>query len=424
MNLPTFAPPLEVPEELQRKARELGWDEGLVRRALELRVGMHQIEFWQQFENMSKENVIRLLDRRERLMFGTMRVREVVSDDDEALAEMYAHSPEDIGDWQVTTERSPNPFAQLRLQENTNMVIMEDRGVILGAHAHSTRNSIVSGTRLSVHVQTAFRLREEVRGLGLSHLLRMSEGPACSWFGMFNYYYMRSQNLGAYGWIKSYRPDYADALGEAENAVPGLPATVYHITPHSPVPDADVREANPAELEQCVDVINRTHDGLDLFRPYTAEFLRTRLDGPAASLQPDHHSPVYGWKDFCVLEQNGEILACAGLWDRGRDLREVWQHKETGESRVVASTALLDFGYAEGHEDALARVIAYYAGRTSELERDTLIAPLEHLPGVLERLAGYDPEPEARVIQFQVDTNVPELADVNLKRPYTDLAYW
>ena len=49
--------------------------------------------------------------------------------------------------------------------------------------------------------------------------------------------------------------------------------------------------------------------------------------------------PIYGYEAYYLLEDEGEIVACAGLWDRGRDLRERWRHRESGNERVVAVTA-------------------------------------------------------------------------------------
>ena len=70
--------------------------------------------------------------------------------------------------------------------------------------------------------------------------------------------------------------------------------------------------------------------------------------------------PVYGWPDYFVVEEDGKVVACAGLWDKGKNVREVWCHKETGEKRSFDSTALLDFGYAQGREDAMALLLRYF----------------------------------------------------------------
>ena len=187
-DLSIFERPVEVPDELLRAAREKDWPEGLVRRALELRVPRTDVEWWLTHNADRRDRFEQYLGSRERVMFSTLRVREATWQDDEALADLYANSPEEIGDWEVTVERSPYPFAQFRLQEHPNIQVVEDRGIILAAAAHSGRNTIVGGKRVTAHVASAWRVRKECRGQGFSNLLRSFGGPACAWYGIVNYW--------------------------------------------------------------------------------------------------------------------------------------------------------------------------------------------------------------------------------------------
>jgi hypothetical protein len=355
-------------------------------------------------------------------MSGTLRVREATWNDDEAVAELYANSPEDIGDWEVTVERSPYPFAQFRLQEHGNMQVLEDRGVILAAAAHSGRNTIIDGKRLTAHIASAWRVRKECRGQGYSNLLGTMIGPVCAWFGMVSYWYVRSGNFDAVNWIKALHPDLAGSDSE-----PGgeLRVTVHHFRAQPFDGDASgIRRARRSDAPRCVALINRTHRGLDFFRPYSLEFLQMRLDDPFWGPKPEFWVPVYGWEDYYVVEEAGRVVACGGLWDRGRHMREVWLHKETGERTVIERTALMDFGYAAGREDAMARLLGYLIGLTSDLGRRELMAPIEQLPSLVERTAKYGPAGETRALG--ADTTGPEATALNIevRRPYTDLAYW
>ena len=111
-------------------------------------------------------------------------------------------------------------------------------------------------------------------------------------------------------------------------------------------------------------------------------------------------------------------MACAGLWDRGRDVREHWRHRENGDERTTSATALLDFGHAEEAEDALAALIEHHIGRSHELGRDFLVAPLETMPAVAEALSSLESEPETRYLQWRTE-------DPPLRTPaYLDLIYW
>ncbi len=421
-----FDRPTQVPEELRQRWLAKGWPEEVLDRALSLRAERGAVEFWTNTLRMTLGEVEKHLQCRETLMFGTLRAREATWQDNEALAEMYANSPEEIGDWDVTVECGPYPFAQFRLQEHVAITVLEDRGVILAATCDSSRNSVVGGKRTTVHIASAWRVRKEARGKGYSHLLRTIGGPACGWFGWYNYYTVRSQNFGALGWIKAFLKDAVADMPEREGDVPGLPVTVHHFEPRSGGKKTGVRLATEADLPACLRLINRTHKGADLFRPYSIDFLEQRLDDPSWGDKPTFWRPVYGWPDYYIVEEEGRIVACGGLWDKGANAREVWRHKQTGEAKTIDSTALMDFGYAVGSEEAMVRLIEFFMGKTKELGRGHLIAGIEHLPRLLKAVRRLKQGSETRALHWQRYDAEPDMwvADDTLNRPYMDIAYW
>jgi hypothetical protein len=386
------------------------------------------------------------------------------------------------------------------------MQVVEDRGIILAAAAHSGRNTIVGGKRVTAHIASAWRVRKECRSQGYSNLLRVFSGPACAWFGVVNYWYMRLGNAGATGWLKAMRPDLREQAEQQGGELPGMGVAVHHFLARSFRDSAaGIRAAKRSDTQRCIALINRTHRGQDFFRPYSAEFLWQRLDDPFWGPKPVFWAKVYTWDDYFVLEEDGKIVACAGLWDRGQNVREVWRHKSrtaqerrdadsmrgpgasdsrtaqerrdadsmrgpgasdsrtaqerrdadsmrlpgasdsrpaqerrdadsmrlpgvsdtTGEERTVETAALMDFGYAQGREDAMARLLAYLIGRTQELGRQSLMAPIEQLPALVDATAALEPALEER--RMGVDQPFPDDGvdlKVNVTRPYTDLAYW
>jgi hypothetical protein len=287
----------------------------------------------------------------------------------------------------VTVERGPDPFAEFLLQENAHINVLDHAGVLLATFAVSIRATLVAGRELSVHMPSALRVRGGCRGEGLGPLVQR----ATSWTDSAAYFYRR------------------------ERRKPGLRATVYNYPRRTFAGDAgNIRLATPDDLPRCVELINRTHAGLDLFRPYDGAYLQSKLERAPG---------VYGLSDYYVIEEDEEIVACAGLWDRGRHMRERWVHKSTGERRLVENTALLDFGCAEGRDYAMASLIEYLIGVTDELGRGQLMAPIEHLPNVIERLRPYKPIAETRPLYWQCNSALKK-AGVIVTRPYTDLAYW
>ena len=394
-------PPANVPPEVRDAWQSKGWPEATLERAFELRARRADIDRWLTRGKSAIRRIQRDLDRRERMILGTMRLREATWDDDEALAELYANSPLDVDEWEVTVERGPYPFAQFRLQENVDIQVLEDKGVILAAIVHSARNTLVGGKRITVQIESSWRTRKDARGHGFGHLPRAAARRAVSWRPAATYYYRRSRRKqGARATIFCYlsRPFDGDAIG--------------------------IRLVRPADLSRCVELINRTHCGLDLFLPYTEERFEMRLDDPYWGPSLDAGVHVFGWEDYYVLEEDGDVVACAGLWDRGRDVREVWRSKKVkGETHTIAPTALMDFGHAEGREDALARLIEFLIGETDRLGRDRLMAPLQFLPSVAVLLTDREPVKESRPLYWQAVGPAKQMG-LKLDRPYTDLGYW
>lgn len=404
------------PDDLARSAREKGWPEGLLERALEAGIPVWSLRGWLHWQ--PPEAIERRIQWHERLTFGPLRGREATLADNDAFCELWANAPERVGDFEVTSLRGPFAFAQFRLQENVNLFVIAEGNRLLASCGFSRRNVLIGGRRVSVRYGQALRVHRDVRRQGFGDQVRtLSAAAATAGWSIGQYDLMRSQNQAVVSWWKRYVPDSYANVPEREGAVPGIPVSVLRIPPAPAADAAGIRPTRRADVPRCVELVNRTHAGLDLFRPYSSDFLEHRLDqGIWGELPPDWPH-VYGWPDHAVVEENGRVVACAGLWDRGRDLRERWRHVETGEERLVSDAALMDFGYEAGAEDAMARLVRWLGGRTHQLGRTHLLAPLQHLPELAERLGDHDPVPDVRSLRWT-------LRELPIERPYSDLAYW
>ena len=424
-----------APAELARLAEERSCPLGLLERMLALRYPRWKIEMvlsGDPFPTMDMW-VAEVVDR-ERLAHG-LAVHEATWEDDERLSDLFANSPERLGDWDVIVERSPNPFAQQRLQDNAHVKLVVDRGVALAASAYSGRSSIVAGQRVSVGWMGGWRVREGFRRNGYSNLLLNSPGSSSSVFGMVTYWYVRLANSTANTWISH---AVRDIDSGSDRPLDKRTASVVHLDAAADSSAADrtaadrtdgqtdgrVRPANLEDLPRCVELINATHDGLDLFRPYTAESLENRLHDLYWGPKPPFTPVVYAWADFAVLVDDGDIVACGGLWDRGRDVRERWRHRETGAEHVLDPTYLMDFGFEPGHEADMAALIGHHVATTRHLGRSSLVAALEFLPAVTEHLTWAAPSVESRSIESMGFASPDIRVDATIARPYTDLAYW
>ncbi len=412
-----FAPP-PIPADLQKAWRERDFPQDILERAAQLR-SLGAPRGFLRWGGDNPDNVRKRLDWEERLKFGDLRGREATEADTDQFSELMANSPEDVGEWEITTERVPNPFAQFRLQENVNVLVLELRGMLIACCSFTHRNTYVAGQRFTVRYGQALRVHKDFRRQGYGDLVRMlGWGVGAGRPSYVQYDIMRTQNFAVVGWWEKYVPDFWEDVPKKEGEVPGNRVTVLQVPPR-PLsgPKHGIRKVRPDDIPRCVELINRTHKGLDFFRPYSEAFLESRLDDGYWGEPRPNWPKVYDWDDYFVLEQDGRVVACAGLWDRGRDARDVWRHKETGEEKVITSASVLDLGFARGHDESMGHLLAFLCGETDKLGRNFMGVPLQHLPKVARHLEHLKPIAETRALRWG-------LKEPQVTRAHIDLAYW
>ena len=319
----------DIPPDLLEEALELGWSRAILARGLAAgmtRTNLRRMLGW----GLPAEHMERKIDWHVRLHSG-LHAREATDDDGEGFSELCRSSPIETGDWEITTEHEPNAFAQFRLQERLNLLLIADGPTLVASCGFSTRNVLVGGQRLSVRYGQALRVHRDYRRQGSGDQVRsLGWGIGCSRPSAVQYDIMRLGNFAVVGWWEKYFPDFFDDVpDQGAGKVPGLPVEVMQYPARSADDDRTIRPASLADIPRCAELINGTHQGLDLFRPYSEEFLANRLDEGFWGERPFWWSPVYCWDDYRVVEEGGRIVACGGLWDRGRDLRDRWRHRQT-----------------------------------------------------------------------------------------------
>ncbi|HTO54110.1 MAG TPA: hypothetical protein VMR50_12040 [Myxococcota bacterium] len=410
---------IEPPAELRELLRARGVSDALLERALARGVPVQSLWGWANWRKLDSADLEQLIGWHERFTTGDLRAREVTQGDNDAFCELWASSPEELGKLEITVLRGPDAFAQFRLQQKVHLHVIADGNVLIASCGWSRRNVEIAGQRVSVSYGQALRVHRDYRRQGWGDAVRcFSRAMNTALPDVGQYDIMRSGNFAVVDWWKKHVPGFFTNTPQREGEVPGLPVAVTQIPVQAVTAgDARIRPGVPDDLGQCVALLNRTHRGLDLYRPHSEEHLADQLDegywGPRAPWYPT----VYGWKDFFVLEHAGRIRACAGLWDRGRDLRERIRERESGAERILSGTALLDWGFAEGAEDAMVELVGALAARSRALGRDFLSAPLDHQPELAKRLESLEPGLETRYLRW----GNPELP---IARPYTDLRYW
>ncbi len=418
---PGFAPS-PPSAELRARVDAASWPDGLLDRVLALRRDHDEIEAWLDMGWPTPDMLDPWVSMQELLLKSTLSIRLATWEDSPLLVEVCAESPEKVGDWSVTVERGPNPYAQFRLQERPHVSVLEDQRVGIGMAASSIRNALVAGEKTSVHFLSGWRIREGFRGMGFSHLLQNAAGPGTAWMGLINCWTSRLGNSSA-SWLEKVEDDFADRPGEFGLETDRLTSSVLTLDkPSEGRRSEKVRPATEADIPRCLDLINRSHAGLDMFRPYTRDYLDERLCDPSWGPKPSFYPAVYGWPDFRVLEIDGDVVACGGLWNRGRDVREVW--RRDNEEFTLDPAALMDYGFASGREASMVELISHLLAEADQLGRSGLTAWVEYQPEVADLLSEFSMQIETRLLHVMPFTLPDQEVQAEVKRPYMDLAYW
>lgn len=268
-----------ISEALAGIAKAHGWSDELTRRIARARVPIAALYSWSWF-GLSLEQTAAQLGWYERMTTGDLRGRDATYADNEEFSALWSDSPEEIAGWEIIVERGPDAFAQFRLQQNVQIPILLLGPEIVACCAFSRRKVLIDGRPFSVQYGQALRVRRAYRRLGYGdQVRRLAMPPGIARPSVGQYDIMRSQNFAVVNWWQKYSPQFFENTPTREGAVPGLPISVSQYPADARADDdRAIRPVRREDLAACAALINRTHAGLDLFRPYSAEYLEDVLD--------------------------------------------------------------------------------------------------------------------------------------------------
>lgn len=293
-----------------------------------------------------------------------MNIRVATRSDNQALCALEARTPLVI-DGQPYFIRRASFFDKHDIQDRSVVMVAEEDGDLVGVCAGALNQAPLAGQeRLLLYIHHE-RIAPEHQRKGIGGAL--TQAISAYWKERAgahidsSYWYIGAGNQQSRAFAA--RGGNAPWPGSAwmlmlETAPPAGPAA----RPIGAGPTFDI-----------VRLINRTHAGKELFRPYEQVDFGRRLS----------RSPSYGWGDIYGLSEDGRMRAVAGLWD---DFVADWGYEQGAEedmARLLAS--LLPLARAKGHDN-----LTLFPDPTSGLE-----GHLSHLPQVRLEMLFYAPRVEA-----------------------------
>lgn len=284
-------------------------------------------------------------------------IREATTKDNEALLELERNSPLDLGNRILAFDRAPNYFAHQEMQEHGRVVVAEEDGRLVGVVAAAWHDVLIDGNRQRLLYIHQGRVLPEYRRRHIGSELVIHQMALAADAEFDTPYWLISpdndtslafnRQVEVESWPVDGRLDAFDVAARRKAA-------------------REVGSVGPGDLSQVVTLINRAHTGREMFLPYGIDSFQRRL-----SL-----SRTYGWRQWRGYRSKGKLVAAAGVWDFGRSLCVTERMKATGTESAARPAYVLDYGFAEGAEEAMVEVLTALMAMAAECERDRLSVAL------------------------------------------------
>jgi hypothetical protein len=315
-------------------------------------------------------------------------IRQATDDDAAALNDLEVRAPMTIGaDTTVVYDRGADFLAFSRLMDENVTFVADREGELLGVACGAAHDVRIGGQQYRVMLLHHLRVPVEHRKLGVFSTLNGY---------VFGHYDRRTD--GAYGYTAL---DNAEAMrisgpGTWDTGVfrVGVPTVGADQAPGA----RNARTATSADAEHVVDVLNRGHEGEEVFLPYTVDSFAQRL-----ARDPS----VYGWDR--VRCNDGAVL---GVWPAGLVV--------TTDGVPAVRAVALDHGFLPGHEaDFLALLDDARAGLAEDGHDEVVFVLAEASPAypLVAPLA-------SRLEPFAFRMAVPEPPGTIERGVYVDTVYF
>ncbi len=295
-----------------------------------------------------------------------MNIREATREDNAALCALEKRTPLNLGDNPIWLDRT-NFFALHDLQEQTVVMVAEENSEIVGACAGALNHAPIDGKEhllLYLHHER-IDLAHQRSGIGGA----LTRAVADYWQGR------ESGEIDSSYWFIAPANSQSRSFAERSGNKP-WPVSAWIATFDARPTGLDrPKQVGAGPIFDIVRLINLTHEGEDLFRPYQQVDFGRRLA----------RSGEYGWGDVYGRLSDGALVAVAGVWDRGASTTI---HSHTG-ANGTRGWWIADYGCERGAEDQMAMLLESLCAKAADSGRDTVsvaVCPDSALYGALARL--------------------------------------
>jgi GNAT superfamily N-acetyltransferase len=231
-----------------------------------------------------------------------MNIREAVPEEGRILQELQAKAPQGKS-LVVSAVNIPDFFSRAKAYETHRVFVAYDKDQMIGSAACAVRDAVIRDRVLRVGYEFQYFTSPDHRRQGVARRLRqriesylIDQGAALSYALIME------------GNVPSMRLFEREGFHlHRELVMPALVATKQVEVPGSD----NIRPMAPDDLQAVAELLTQTWRGHELFEPISAASLASQIE----------RIPTLDYSNVLILEDQGEISACVGLWDWSRIMR-------------------------------------------------------------------------------------------------------
>ncbi len=225
-----------------------------------------------------------------------MDIRQATSNDNETLQHLMAQCPQGSS-LIITLVNTPNFFARAQAYETYRVFVAQDGAAIMGSAACAVRQVQLNGASARVGYEFQYFTAPAYRRQGVAACLHQHIEA-----------YLREQQaewsslLIVPGNVASTRLFEGQGFYLHRNLMAAVILVYQQVRLTG---GGQIRAATPDDLPAVARLMNETWADHAFYAPATADSLRQFIA----------RVPAYSLDNLLLLEEQGELLACAGVWD-------------------------------------------------------------------------------------------------------------
>lgn len=320
-------------------------------------------------------------------------IRPFEEKDNTSILAMEKLCPQGNEKYAMGADKSPNAAARYDLYDNSKFLVAEDEGKVVGSIGCTLKKSLSEYSYVYI---TEVNVHPDFRKLGIaSQLIKEVEKYASDNGADHIYCYIFEPNNASKSLFTEL--GYSNPLD--------IQACAISVYKKVKIPETyRLEKLKRNEISEVLGIINEYYKDREHFLPYSTKEFEKYVN----------NIPNYGLENFWVVKDNGEIVACAGLWD-GSNIAKTCFTKEPFSWKVMKRIfgflgifakmpyfpaeneyfnlhMVVDHAFKVGNSDAILSLMGHFNNMLLESNEYFFLINLDPNDILLEKLEGLRPQ--------------------------------